>query len=675
MVEDSQFVHCQVRMDGLRFPFCVSFMYGRNTVEERKKLWHKIPICTADSWIVMGDVNAVFKANDRDGGKPISKAEIVDSSQWVNNSQLEVLKQTSSFFTWTNNQEGQARIYSKIDHAFANEKWQDCFPTATTVFKWEVISDHCSCTISIQSKEFLGVKLFRFYNLWADHRRFKSVVMDSWNKFSHGTGLRALFYKLLRLKHQLKQFNKDQIGDIGFQFQKAKSDFQEARLLAQRFPGDIALQNTAKTAAEIFGRKDQMYHSFLMQRSKIDWIRKGDSNTAYFHAYLKKRRAENRIASFINEQGSLVDNFSEVVSHFLNHFRSIMGSPSSAKQKINTHCIALGPKLNIDQQPSLLMPFSHQEIRTTIFSIPCIKSPGPDGFGSGFFKDLIKKYGRSAASARCAIKIDISKAYDTVDWWFVGDLLSELCFPEKFIKWIMSCLTNTSYLFLMNGRVQNDVLLFCKGNLASVQVLREALEEFSLVSGLVINTNKSHVYFGGTPADQRNYWMGIFILPQSIIKDIEKLCRSFLWGVNGNRNKIHLASWNKVCLPKAYGGLGFRNGLAWNKAIFSKYIWAITERPDLLWVKWINAVYLKGTSFWSYQVSQDSSWYWKKLCKLREVYTFREIFATGYTGKFHSALLHNSSLCQQQVGYHRAVWCRLSVPKHRFVLWLSVPKH
>ncbi|XP_062104488.1 uncharacterized protein LOC133815694 [Humulus lupulus] len=225
-------------MAGLKFPFCVMFVYGRNTLEERKNLWHKLPMSTADGWIILGDFNAVFKANERDGGKPISKAEIVDSSQWLNNSQLEVLNQTGSFFTWTNNQEGQARIYSKIDHAFANEKWQDLFPTATSIFKWEIISDHCSCTISIQTKEFLGVKLF------------------SWSKFSQGSGLKALYYKLLRLKHQLKQFNKDQIGDIGSQFQKAKTDFQDACLIAQRFPCDIALQNAVKTAAEIYGRKE-----------------------------------------------------------------------------------------------------------------------------------------------------------------------------------------------------------------------------------------------------------------------------------------------------------------------------------------------------------------------------------------------------------------------------------
>ncbi|XP_062080424.1 uncharacterized protein LOC133785186 [Humulus lupulus] len=162
--ETSQFVHCQVRMADLNFPFSVMFVYGRNTLEERKNLWHNLPMSTADGWVILGDVNAVFKANERDGGKPVSKVELVDSSQWLANSQLEVLNETGSFYTWTNNQEGQARIYSKIDHAYANEKWQDLFPTSTAVFKWETISDHCSCTISIQTMEFLGVKLFRFYN-------------------------------------------------------------------------------------------------------------------------------------------------------------------------------------------------------------------------------------------------------------------------------------------------------------------------------------------------------------------------------------------------------------------------------------------------------------------------------------------------------------------------------
>ncbi|XP_062103381.1 uncharacterized protein LOC133814438 [Humulus lupulus] len=58
----------------------------------------------------------------------------------------------------------------------------------------------------------------------------------------------------------------------------------------------------------------------------------------------------------------------------------------------------------------------------------------------------------------------------------------------------------------------------------------------------------------------RNFWMSVFILPSKITAAIDKSCRDFLWGANGNRSKMHLPSWEEVCLPKKMGGIGFREG-------------------------------------------------------------------------------------------------------------------
>ncbi|XP_062119128.1 uncharacterized protein LOC133832862 [Humulus lupulus] len=133
-----------------------------------------------------------------------------------------------------------------------------------------------------------------------------------------------------------------------------------------------------------------------------------------------------------------------------------------------------------------------------------------------------------------------------------------------------------------------------------------------------------------------------------------------------------MASWEKVCLPKVFGGLGFRNDQRWNHAILAKYIWAISEKMDLLWVKWINSIYLKGSDFWTYKLPPDTSWYWRKLCNLRDKFSREDVKAAGLTGKFYSSILYNNSLCHQQVGYHKAVWSRLSLLKHRFLLWQVV---
>ncbi|XP_062075420.1 uncharacterized protein LOC133779477 [Humulus lupulus] len=522
----------------------------------------------------------------------------------------------------------------------------------------------------------------------------------------------------------------------------------------------------------------------------------------------------------MTEQGLIINNFSDVVDHFLNHFCSFMGSNSSVKSRMNLSCMEQGAKLSLDQQVGLLKPFSVMEIKKAMFSIPDTKLSGPDGFGSGFFKsmclvigrevcaavvnffetgfmpsefhnttislipklenptraldyrpiacyatiykciskllcsrlasvlpslvhqnrgafvqgrsiahnvmilqDILKNYRRKNTSPRCAIKIDISKAYDTVDWKFVEDLLNALNFPTRFIQLIMICIKSSSYSLLMNGRFQggflgakglrqgdplsplifvlimeymtrcfhhaaidsifryhplckilklinlcfaDDLIILSKGSIQSIKVIKEVLEGFSSSTGLFINVSKSQIFFGGVDSREkreilkdiglaegcfplkylgvplrptkwkaedcgiiskkirlrlntwgsrhlsfagriqliqsvlvglRNYWMSVFILPQSVSKGVEKLCRGFLWGLNGNKSRLHVASWEKVCLPKPYGGLGFKEGSKWNQAILAKYIWAITEKRDILWVKWVNNIYLKGVPF------------------------------------------------------------------------------
>lgn len=42
--------------------------------------------------------------------------------------------------------------------------------------------------------------------------------------------------------------------------------------------------------------------------------------------------------------------------------------------------------LSLDQQINLLAEFDDNEIKAALWSIPPEKSPGPDGYGSGFYR-------------------------------------------------------------------------------------------------------------------------------------------------------------------------------------------------------------------------------------------------------------------------------------------------
>lgn len=65
--------------------------------------------------------------------------------------------------------------------------------------------------------------------------------------------------------------------------------------------------------------------------------------------------------------------------------------------------------------------------------------------------DLVKHYSRKHYYPSCIIKVDLRKAYDTMDCAFIHDMLIALNFPPHFIKIIMVCITSTQYSLLVNG--------------------------------------------------------------------------------------------------------------------------------------------------------------------------------------------------------------------------------
>ena len=152
------------------------------------------------------------------------------------------------------------------------------------------------------------------------------------------------------------------------------------------------------------------------------------------------------------------------------------------------------------------------------------------------------------------MKVDLRKAYDTVNWEFLEDTLLGLKFPPMFIKWVMQCVTTTSYSISINGSLHgffkgkqglrqgdplspflfaiclevlsrnmnrlkrnpefnhhpkclemsithlafaDDLILFSRGDAPSVRLSMDCLKQFGNYSGLSINASKSSLFMAG----------------------------------------------------------------------------------------------------------------------------------------------------------------------------------
>ncbi|KAL0350199.1 UNVERIFIED_CONTAM: hypothetical protein Sradi_4169100 [Sesamum radiatum] len=169
-------------------------------------------------------------------------------------------------------------------------------------------------------------------------------------------------------------------------------------------------------------------------------------------------------------------------------------------------------------------------------------------------QEMVRQYTRKRISPRCIINVDLRKVFDSVLWTFLSQVLHGYGFPPIFIAWIMECVSTSSFSVALNGSLHgffvgkkglrqgdpmspalfllcmeyfsrhikrkttdsdfnfhpkceklkithllfaDDLMMFSRGDLPSVHILMECLQEFMDVSGLTVNTSKSSIFTAG----------------------------------------------------------------------------------------------------------------------------------------------------------------------------------
>ena len=66
-----------------------------------------------------------------------------------------------------------------------------------------------------------------------------------------------------------------------------------------------------------------------------------------------------------------------------------------------------------------------------------------------------KKFGKKG---HLALKLDMSKAYNRVEWVFLERIMLKMGFNSKWVGWILECIRSVTYSIIVNGEPQGHIV-------------------------------------------------------------------------------------------------------------------------------------------------------------------------------------------------------------------------
>ena len=331
-------------------------------------------------WLMIGDLNEILFLHEKEGGNPRPHQYMVSFQSAIEDCNLRDLGYLGDPFTWR-----RGSIQERLDRGLINEEWAHLFPNAALENLPFARSDHRPLLVDTDYYINLAVggkngRPKSFEARWLREEKFSDTVKEAWDRVRSNQSLTNIHDKLASMHGEFHDWDQRVLKKPKKRLRKAQRELEEA------MTGPMTDENEEKRKelSELIEYLLELEEIQWMQRSRANWLKSGDRNTSFFHAYASARRKRNFIKNLKDENGTLLEGTDVVKNHIASYFTNLFTSEVNHTDPVVLQKVAA--KVTEPMNEMLMQPYDADDVRKAVFSIGDLKAPGPDGLHAVFFK-------------------------------------------------------------------------------------------------------------------------------------------------------------------------------------------------------------------------------------------------------------------------------------------------
>ncbi|RVW35575.1 Transposon TX1 uncharacterized 149 kDa protein [Vitis vinifera] len=316
-------VSCRIRNveDGMTWIF--TGVYGPFSKEDRDCLWEELGAIRGlweDPWCLGGDFNVILSQRERSRQGRLSGA-MRSFAQTVDDLELIDLPMQGGIATWSGGRNNQS--WARLDRFLVTQQWLDMFSGVAQCRMHRPTSDHFPILL-IGGGIRRGPTPFRFENMWLKVDDFNGLLRGWWQGIEvRGRASFRLAYKMKVLKHNIKVWNREVFGRLEVNKNSALQHLEYWDGVECERSLSIAETEQKKEAKDAFYKWVLMEEVHWRQMSRELWLKEGDRNTGYFHRMTNAHRRNNSLDR-IMINGELLTEDQEVRDEIVNAFQKLL---------------------------------------------------------------------------------------------------------------------------------------------------------------------------------------------------------------------------------------------------------------------------------------------------------------------------------------------------------------